>query len=197
MDKINDNEDKLTQRMQDLTMAENQFNRGRSDKALAEVQANKRDIQAIEAENNRLKNQAMIEGAKLTVDYFKNANPPAYQYLQRIVDSEHARGNKSYTITDALRDEKTGAAKGEVTDKELQDAYEERRKSYLSKKDLAEFERKYPTWREFAAREGRSGSRSTSGETTTSGIVVQTPQGSVRFNTQAEADAYKKRVGLQ
>jgi hypothetical protein len=29
------------------------------------------------------------------------------------------------------------------------------------------------------------------------GVVVQTPQGSVRFNTQAEADAYKKRVGLQ
>jgi hypothetical protein len=44
----------------------------------------------------------------------------------------------------------------------LQDAYEDRRKSYLSKKDLAEFERKYPTWREFAAREGRSGGRSIS-----------------------------------
>lgn len=29
------------------------------------------------------------------------------------------------------------------------------------------------------------------------GVVVQTPQGSVRFNTQAEADAFKKRVGLQ
>ena len=197
MDKINDNEDKLQQRMQDLTMAENQFNRGRSDKALAEVQANKRDIQAIEAENNRLKNQAMIEGAKLTVDYFKNANPPAYQYLQRIVEAKRAEGNKNYSITDALMDEKTGGNKGLVTDKELQDAYEARRKEILSKTELKEFDRKYPTWREFAAREGRSGSRSTSGETTTSGVVVQTPQGSVRFNTQAEADAYKKRVGLQ
>jgi hypothetical protein len=162
MDKINDNEDKLQQRMQDLTMAENQFNRGRSDKALAEVQANKRDIQAIEVENAKLKNHAMIEGAKMTVDYFKNANPPAYQYLQRIVEAKRAEGNTNYSITDALRDEKTGAARGEVTDKELQDAYEDRRKSYLSKKDLAEFERKYPTWREFAAREGRSGGRSIS-----------------------------------
>jgi hypothetical protein len=162
MDKINDNEDKLTQRMQDLTMAENQFNRGRSDKALAEVQANKRDIQAIEAENNRLKNQAMIEGAKLTVDYFKNANPPAYQYLQRIVEAKRAEGITNYSITDALRDEKTGAARGEVTDKELQDAYEARRKEIMGTTKLKEFDRQYPTWREFAAKEGRSGSRSTS-----------------------------------
>ena len=197
MDKINDNEDKLQQRMQDLTMAENQFNRGRSDKALAEVQANKRDIQAIEAENARLKNQAMIEGAKMTVDYFKNANPPAYQYLQRIVESEHARGNKNYSITDALRDEKTGGTKGEVTNKEYQDAYEERRKSYLSKKDLAEFDRQYPTWQHFAEAQRKLGTAAPSSGSTTSGVVVQTPQGSVRFNTQAEADAYKKRVGLQ
>jgi hypothetical protein len=199
MDKINDNEDKLNQRMQDLTMAENQFNRSRSDKALAEVQANKRDIQAIEAENNRLKNHAMIEGAKMTVDWFKNNNPPAYQYLQRIVEAKHASGDKSYTITDALHDEKTGGAKGVVTDKELQASFESRRKeaAELGGTKLKEFDKQYPTWQHFAAKEGRSGSRSVSGETTTSGVVVQTPQGSVRFNTQAEADAYKKRVGLQ
>jgi hypothetical protein len=182
--------------MQDLTMAENQFNRGRSDKALAEVQANKRDIKAIEAENNRLKNQAMIEGAKLTVDYFKNANPPAYQYLQRIVDSEHARGNKNYTITDALSDEKTGGTKGKVTDKELQDDYAKLRDGYMGKKQ-EEFLKKYPTWREYANAQGRSDSAPSSVAPTTSGVVVQTPQGSVRFNSQAEADAYKKRVGLQ
>jgi hypothetical protein len=167
MDKINDNEDKLQQRMQDLTMAENQFNRGRSDKALAEVQANKRDIQAIEIENVKLKNQAMIEGAKMTVDYFKNANPPAYQYLQRIVESEHARGNKSYTITDALHDEKTGGTKGEVTDKDLQKTYEDRLEKMINSAERKEFKRKYPTWREFAAAEGRSGSKPSSSSTST------------------------------
>jgi hypothetical protein len=153
--------------MQDLTMAENQFNRGRSDKALAEVQANKRDIQAIEIENVKLKNQAMIEGAKMTVDYFKNANPPAYQYLQRIVESEHARGNKSYTITDALHDEKTGGTKGEVTDKDLQKTYEDRLEKMINSAERKEFKRKYPTWREFAAAEGRSGSKPSSSSTST------------------------------
>jgi hypothetical protein len=162
MDKINDNEEKLKQRMQDLTMAENQFNRSRSDKALSEVQTNKREIKSIEMENAKLQSHAVTEGAKLTLDYFKNTNPPAYQYLQKIVDEQRARGNKNYTLVDALKDDKTGGARGEVTDKELQDAYEDRRKSYLSKKDLAEFERKYPTWRDFAAKEGRSGGRSTS-----------------------------------
>jgi hypothetical protein len=164
MDKINDNEDKLNQRMQDLTMAENQFNRGRSDKALAEVQANKRDIQAIEAENNRLKNHAMIEGAKMTVDYFKNQNPPAYQYLQRIVEAKRAEGNKNYSITDALMDEKTGGNKGVVTDKELQDAYEARRKEIIGTTKLKEFDRQFPTWKQFAdAQRRNSGASSSSG----------------------------------
>ena len=162
MDKINDNEDKLNQRMQDLTMAENQFNRSRSDKALAEVQANKRDIQAIEIENAKLKNHAMIEGAKMTVDYFKNANPPAYQYLQRVVEAKRAEGNPNYSITDALRDEKTGAAKGEVTDKELQDAYEARRKEIIGTEKLKEFDRQFPTWKHFADAQRRSGGASSS-----------------------------------
>lgn len=32
---------------------------------------------------------------------------------------------------------------------------------------------------------------------TTGGVVVQTPQGAVRFNTQAEADAFKNKFGLR
>jgi hypothetical protein len=84
MEKINDNEDKLTQRMQDLTMAENQFNRGRSDKALAEVQSSKKDIQAIRLENAKLENQAMIKAAEFRVDIFKNENPAQYTLLKNI-----------------------------------------------------------------------------------------------------------------
>jgi hypothetical protein len=167
MDKINDNEEKLKQRMQDLTMAENQFNRGRSDKALAEIQTNKREIKSIEMENAKLQSHAVTEGAKLTLDYFKNTNPPAYQYLQKIVDEQRARGNKNYTLVDALKDDKTGGAKGEVTDKELQDAFEARRKALaeLGGTKLKEFDKQYPTWRDFAAKEGRSGSRSASSST--------------------------------
>jgi hypothetical protein len=84
MEKINDNEDKLTQRMQDLSMAENQFNRGRSDKALAEVQSSKKDIQAIRLENAKLENQAMIKAAEFRVDIFKNENPAQYTLLKNI-----------------------------------------------------------------------------------------------------------------
>lgn len=32
---------------------------------------------------------------------------------------------------------------------------------------------------------------------TSQGVVVQTPQGAVRFNSQAEADAFKKQVGIK
>jgi hypothetical protein len=84
MDKINDNEDKLQQRLQDLSIAENQFKAGRSDKALADVQANKRDIQAIRLENAKLENQALIKAAEFRVDIFKNENPAQYTLLKNI-----------------------------------------------------------------------------------------------------------------
>ena len=84
MDKINDNEDKLKQRLQDLRIAENQFKTSRSDKALAAVQANRHEIQAIELENAKLKNQSMIKGAEFTVDIFKNENPAQYTVLKNI-----------------------------------------------------------------------------------------------------------------
>jgi hypothetical protein len=84
MDKINDNEDKLQQRLQDLSVAENQFKAGRSDKALAEVQSSKKDIQAIRLENAKLENQAMIKAAEFRVDIFKNENPAQYTLLKNI-----------------------------------------------------------------------------------------------------------------
>jgi hypothetical protein len=84
MEKINDNEDKLQQRLQDLSIAENQFNRGRSDKALAEVQSSKKDIQAIRLENAKLENQALIKAAEFRVDIFKNENPAQYTLLKNI-----------------------------------------------------------------------------------------------------------------
>lgn len=84
MEKINDNEDKLQQRLQDLSIAENQFNRGRSDKALAEVQSSKKDIQAIRLENAKLENQALIKAAEFRVDIFKTENPAQYTMLKNI-----------------------------------------------------------------------------------------------------------------
>jgi hypothetical protein len=84
MEKINDNEDKLKQRLQDLRVAENQYKSSRSDKALAALQSNRNEIKAIELENAKLKNQAMIKGAEFTVDIFKNENPAQYTVLKNI-----------------------------------------------------------------------------------------------------------------
>jgi hypothetical protein len=69
---------------------------------------------------------------------------------------------------------KTGDVRsGLVTDKELQDAYEERRKGIIGKKALEEFDRLYPTWREYALAQGKSGQPSSqpTGRTTPSGAA--------------------------
>jgi hypothetical protein len=84
MERINDNEDRLKQRLQDLRVAENQYKSSRSDKALAALQSNRNEIKAIELENAKLKNQAMIKGAEFTVDIFKNENPAQYTVLKNI-----------------------------------------------------------------------------------------------------------------
>jgi len=106
MEKINDNEDKLTQRMQDLSIAENQFNRGRSDKALAEVQSSKKDIQAIRLENAKLENQAMIKAAEFRVDIFKTENPAQYTMLKNIAIESGKTPAEIFMIANGIQ--KTG-----------------------------------------------------------------------------------------
>jgi hypothetical protein len=106
MDKINDNEDKLKQRMQDLSIAENQFNRGRSDKALAEIQSSKKDIQAIRLENAKLENQALIKAAEYRVDIFKTENPPQYTLLKNIAIESNKTPAEIFMIANGIQ--KTG-----------------------------------------------------------------------------------------
>jgi hypothetical protein len=102
MDKINDNEDKLQQRLQDLAVSENQFKAGRSDKALADVQANKRDIQAIRLENAKLENQALIKAAEYRVDIFKNENPPQYTLLKNIAIESNKTPAEIFMIANGI-----------------------------------------------------------------------------------------------
>lgn len=72
MDKINDNEDRLAQSMRDLDLAENQYKRSRSKDALAEVNSTKREIRAIELENAKFEQQALLKGGEFTVEMIKN-----------------------------------------------------------------------------------------------------------------------------
>lgn len=115
MDKINENEDRLNQAMRDLSMAENQYKRSRSKEALSEVNSNKREIRAIELENAKFEQQAMLKGAEFTVDMIKTQNPAMWQTLQNIAEEQRRKGNKNYTALDALRDYQGVSKSGEVT----------------------------------------------------------------------------------
>jgi hypothetical protein len=116
MEKINENEDRLNQSLRDLSMAENQYKRSRSDKALSEVNANKREIRAIQLENAKLEQQGLLKGAEFTVDMIKNQNPAMWQTLQNIAQEQQRKGNKGYTALDALRDYQGVGKSGEVSE---------------------------------------------------------------------------------
>jgi hypothetical protein len=82
--------------------------------------------------------------------------------------------DEAKALESTYRSLKTGDVRsGLVTDKELQDAYEERRKGIIGKKSLEEFDRLYPTWREYALAQGKSGQASSqpTGRTTSSGAA--------------------------
>lgn len=90
----------------------------------------------------------------------------ADERIIRNVLADLKKTNPNATYSDAVQAVKAGARTGTVTDKELQDAYEARRKSILGKTALAEFDAKYPSWREFAAEQrGQAGAPPRSGFT--------------------------------
>lgn len=115
MDKINDNEDRLAQAMRDLNVSENNYKRTRSKEALSEVNANKRDIRAIQLENAKFEQQALLKGGEFTVEMIKNQNPAMYQTLANIAQEQRANGNRGYTTLDALRDYQGVQKTGEVS----------------------------------------------------------------------------------
>jgi len=115
MDKINDNEDRLAQSMRDLDLAENQYKRSRSKEALAEVNSTKRDIRAIQLENAKFEQQALLKGGEFTVEMIKNQNPAMYQTLANIAQEQRDKGNRNYTTLDALRDYQGVQKTGEVS----------------------------------------------------------------------------------
>lgn len=89
--------------------------------------------------------------------------------------------DEAKALESTYRSLKTGDARsGLVTDKELQDAYEERRKGIIGKKALEEFDRLYPTWREYALAQGKSGQ--TSSQPTGSAPSTNAPRGQVDTN---------------
>jgi hypothetical protein len=122
MEKINENEDKLDEKLRDLSLAEQTYLRTKSEKALSEKRALERDIRGVQAKNAELTNQVNVKGAEFTVDWIKNNNPPLYQTLNRIAQDQRDAGNKGFTTLDALKDYQGVAKTGEVSrDKAFQE----------------------------------------------------------------------------
>jgi hypothetical protein len=99
--------------------------------------------------------------------------------------------DEAKALESTYRSLKTGDVRsGLVTDKELQDAYEERRKGIIGKKALEEFDRLYPTWREYAVAQGKSGQTSSP----TGGATTQTPSSQQFSEGQEAKDANGKPI---
>lgn len=114
MDGITKNQDKLDQSMRELAIAENEYKRTRSDKALARVEKNKEKIDAINLENTKLRAQTEIKAAEFALDKVKNENPALWQTFNKIAEEQRAKGNKNYTTLDALRDYQGTQKSGEL-----------------------------------------------------------------------------------
>lgn len=112
MDKLAERDDKLDQSLRELSLAEDQYRRSRSDAALARVEKRREKIDQIRLENAKLEATAQIKAAEFTIDLIKTEKPALYQTLENIAAEQRAKGNPNYTTLDALRDyqglQKTG-----------------------------------------------------------------------------------------
>ena len=115
MDKLNDNEDKLSEKLRDLDIAEQSYLRSKSEKALSEKRSLERDIRGVQAENIKLQTTVNLKAADIAIEKIKVDNPPMYQILNRIVEDERAAGNKGYNLRQALLDYQGVQKSGQVT----------------------------------------------------------------------------------
>ena len=125
MDKLNENEDKLAEKLRDLDLAEQSYLRTKSEKALGEKRSLEREIRGAQLENAKLTTTVNLKAAEIAVDYLKINNPPEYQKLKRIAEDQRAAGNPNYTTLDALRDSYGVAKTGQVTRDQAYKAWSE------------------------------------------------------------------------
>ena len=140
MDRLNENEDKLSEKLRELDLAEQNYLRNKSDKALTEKRAIERDIRGVQAENIKLQTTVNLKAADIAIEKIKVDNPPMYQILNRIVQDEHAAGNKSYTTRDALRDYQGVGKQGVVTRDQAYKAWSE---NFMLQTKYPDFEQYY------------------------------------------------------
>jgi hypothetical protein len=116
LDKINDNEEKIADKVRDLTLAEQTYRRTQSKDALTEQRRLKSDIQAIQLKNIEMENTATVKGAEVAVNTMKVLYPDQYMTFKRMAEDESAPGKK-VTAFDIFKASKTAGIeqKGEIS----------------------------------------------------------------------------------
>ena len=159
MDKITENEEKINQSMRELALAEDQYKRSRSEKALARVEKQREKIDAFNLENNKIRVQTEIKGAEFALEEIKAKNPAMWQTLNNIAEEQRARGNKNYTALDALRDQQGVQKSGELNRGALFGLWSKMdpAEKFAYKNDFESFVRQYQGGANVGAGGGKSG----------------------------------------
>jgi len=103
MEKLDNNEEKLRQASRELSLAENQFRMGRSDKALSKLQSvsDKRD--GILLKNLEMQNQAKVKAAEVAAAYQIGQLPGAQQSMVNDLYKSMKEDDPKATKLDAYR----------------------------------------------------------------------------------------------
>lgn len=103
MEKLDNNEEKLRQASRELSLAENQFRMGRSDKALSKLQSlsDKRD--GILLKNLEMQNHAKVKAAEVAAAYQIAQLPGAQQSMVNDLFKSMKENDPTATLLDAYR----------------------------------------------------------------------------------------------
>jgi hypothetical protein len=116
LDRINENEDRIADKMRDLTLAEQTYLRTQSKEALSEQRKLRSEIQGIQLKNVEMENQATVKGAEIAVNAMKVNYPDQYMTFKRMAEDQSTPGKK-VTPFDIFMASKTAGIeqKGEIS----------------------------------------------------------------------------------
>ena len=153
IDRINDNEEKIADKMRDLTLAEQTYLRTQSKDAMAEKRRLSGEIQTIQLKNIEMENQATVKGAEIAVNAMKVNYPEQYMLFKRMAEDQSTPGKK-VTPFDIYMASKTAGIeqRGEIS---RTTAFKEYNDSFMLQSKYKNFE---DYWRNLQTQTGGGGS---------------------------------------
>jgi hypothetical protein len=221
---IKASEKEMKKSLRDLKIAEAAYQKSNADKDLSRVEEAKKQLQAneenyVKALNDGVKNKVDLfktktqqdtqirtaeigANAQITSQKIAAGAPGAEQKLLAAIHAEEVAKNPENppTLGETYERMRTTSGKAEARakyalalEKEWNDMSVIEKQALLQKNPkLTSDDYIKAKMKLFDQYYGRPGAAPTG-----DGVVVQTPQGAIRFNTQAEADAYRQQVGLK